>query len=1482
VSKKKRKQSVPETRNVPEPEQAPAPDSRLRAPRWLPGLFVVVVAVAAFGAYSGTLDHGFTNWDDNWLITENRHIRGLGWDNIQTMFNPMSPREELGNEYLPLRDLSYSVNYALDGYDARGYHATNLLLHIFNSLLVMLLAWRLTTRRWIGCVAGLLFAVMPVHVEAVAWLSSRKDLLATFFLLGSANLYLAARMARTHVMPSESFVRRVRGSKRMAYSLALLFFVFALMSKMTAVVLPALLLLIELFRGPSLHAATKPRRALMAAPFWGIAVLFTALASHIGSGLMREPYGDSRLQSLLTATSAITRDFQVMLAGWPLHAAVDMPVQTGLALPVIVGALILIALIALGVRGWVVSRRGEWGKEACMAWGAAGFGALWFLVALSPVSNFVVQIGTVFAERYLYIPAIGIAIAVATLGVMAVDELRRRRELRPLVHFAALAVLLGVVGVAIWRTHDAAKSWAGSERLWTDALAHDPGNHVGHFNLGRAFEDRALNEPDEAARAELLAQAYTSYESALNNPARTYRNDPARVLGAMALNQVHRGNPEAALDLLERAKQHIDLPWRHAEAKADILALLANPRGLALSAMGRHEEALAAFEDSLKHSKRYLGARINLAAELGRKALAGDTVDEARLNRALSELAEYERARGRDELLLEARARLRLAEFDKRLAVSGKGGERDIPAELQPILDESRELYGELVSTRKAGAATPSQMAGTLVEAADAMARGSPGDRRSEQLLREAMDVKPSYIGLRTLLAQLLFERDEPAARRDATKLLEAELKQHPDYKPALKLKAAGLRQNFVNEIARLQSEWRAEFVAAFNDDTPTLEGLIRKFHKREAFRKHLLTCVALLHTATETDPDSTEAHTLMDDLGARLAIGMWITQDTELRIVTEDLLRTGFNANSVDGRISGILTRLYTELAQQVVSRPAGDESSAKRKREDLDSLLENMLKLSERARRILSKKLFEIGDNVDRGETELMGEDGNPLTLSSGARRMAASEFIRAATLLNPENIVALDWLKVYYEETGEFEEALDVFNKLIAAMGDRPDLWYSVNLALAQLQSTHAEGIHRSFQHKIKLGDEAGARELRQKLVPAYLAVVKTTGELIDNPQDPDKIALPIRLRGAACQRLAYYLTADAEKYYTIALEAYARVPLDFGDEIADVRRKRSWFVRDPYKKLEELKQIRRDAPTGKDLSDVIAEIINLERRIARIEAEAQLKAGNPQRALEMLQEAMKAPTPEMHAIRGRIYLELAARAEGKEAEKLKVLAAKDLVSGGSDPEALLEGAKLYWTDEALRFEEDAMAQARRAFVMADDLFGVALAAMDKDAPERERYREQRQYARDELKKMERVGAQYLALSEEQQGKGDLDAALRHARTAVEFVGDSPVALLQLGCVHRALADGGGDAASRHAADARATFTAALRIDHLLTSQRLELQFELVSLLLDHFQDKAAARNWLEIAQRTLDHSEGGDEKYRREKYQPVINELRDRAR
>ncbi|MCA8947251.1 MAG: hypothetical protein KDB29_13545, partial [Planctomycetes bacterium] len=167
------KAAQPASEKSPPVSKAPKTERQsaaLPSPPWLLWVFAGAIVVSACVAYWPGLGNGFTNWDDNWLITGNRFIRDLSWQNIQTMFNPMAPREELGNEYLPLRDLSYAINYAFDGLNPRAYHATNLLLHVFNSLLVMLFAARLTGRRWIGGIAGLLFAVHPVHVEAVSWL----------------------------------------------------------------------------------------------------------------------------------------------------------------------------------------------------------------------------------------------------------------------------------------------------------------------------------------------------------------------------------------------------------------------------------------------------------------------------------------------------------------------------------------------------------------------------------------------------------------------------------------------------------------------------------------------------------------------------------------------------------------------------------------------------------------------------------------------------------------------------------------------------------------------------------------------------------------------------------------------------------------------------------------------------------------------------------------------------------------------------------------------------------------------------------------------------------------------------------------------------------------------------------------------------------------------------------------------------------------
>src|SRR5690606_38985643 len=205
-------------------------------------------------------------------------------------------------------------------------------------------------------------------------------------------------------------------------------------------------------------------------------------------------------------------------------------------------------------------------------------------------------------------------------------------------------------------------------------------------------------------------------------------------------------------------------------------------------------------------------------------------------------------------------------------------------------------------------------------------------------------------------------------------------------------------------------------------------------------------------------------------------------------------------NARPEDGDVSAALTQFYLDLAEELL-RNTKDDRPMEVRRAEMDDLLKNMLTLSERARRILSNKLFRTGTRVESGETQLRDENGEPMNLSEFARRAAASEFVRAATVLNSENVEALDWLKKYYQEEGNYDEALKAFRQLIDALKDRPELMHGVYLSLGQLQLDFGQQLLGAYRNKLRLGLDDEAYELRNKAVQAYLDGLDTTGKLID---------------------------------------------------------------------------------------------------------------------------------------------------------------------------------------------------------------------------------------------------------------------------------------------------------------------------------------------------------------------------------------------
>ncbi len=203
-----------------------------RRPRPSPAFWHVVGAIALValtaGTFSNALQNEFVNFDDWPLIEHNAQIRSLTWDNVGRMFTELSTNQA----WLPLRVLSYAVDYHFWGLNAFGYHLTNLVLHTANVLLVYaVLRWivRRGLMAWLGAAC---FAVHPVQVESVTWASGRRDVLYAFFFLLSLL----------------SFLRYLRGGKwrRWCYGASVAFFVLAMLSKASAMMLPALLVLIVL------------------------------------------------------------------------------------------------------------------------------------------------------------------------------------------------------------------------------------------------------------------------------------------------------------------------------------------------------------------------------------------------------------------------------------------------------------------------------------------------------------------------------------------------------------------------------------------------------------------------------------------------------------------------------------------------------------------------------------------------------------------------------------------------------------------------------------------------------------------------------------------------------------------------------------------------------------------------------------------------------------------------------------------------------------------------------------------------------------------------------------------------------------------------------------------------------------------------------------------------------------------------------------
>ena len=468
----------------------------------------VVLALAVLVAYWPVHAHGFVNYDDPIYLTENPHVaRGLAPDAIGWVFT-----HELAANYHPLTWLSHQLDVQIFGLERPGaHHMMSVALHALNAVLVFLLVRAAYRRDLVATLVAALFALHPLRVESVAWASERKDVLcATFFL---ATLLAHLRYARA---PSAA-----------RYALVLAMTALALLAKPMAVSLPGVLLLLDFWPlrrfGPTDNASARPplRRVLLEkvplVALAGLAALVTFLVQ--GRGGSTSSLGDLGLDvRLLNALASLARI--VAKSFWPTSLAVFYP-HAALTTPDPRAALLLPAAagLALLAAGTLVAWRARERTPAML------FGWLWFLGTLLPVIG-IVQVGTqAWADRYTYLPAVGLCIAVVGGALALLPQ-----------QLALVASALAAVGLAC-TTRAQVRTWESSSALFEHARRVTGPNPLALAKLGEI----ALDEGDLERAADLFQQALAIQAANVD------------ALDNLALVRLAQGELDSAQALLERA-----------------------------------------------------------------------------------------------------------------------------------------------------------------------------------------------------------------------------------------------------------------------------------------------------------------------------------------------------------------------------------------------------------------------------------------------------------------------------------------------------------------------------------------------------------------------------------------------------------------------------------------------------------------------------------------------------------------------------------------------------------------------------------------------------------------------------------------------------------------------------------------------------------------------------------------------------------------
>ncbi len=590
-----RSQNSESNESCPEDSRAAFQHKHFGAAKARPRLIGLLLALATLLVYLPVVGHGFSLFDDDDYVTQNSVVqKGLTAAGVKWAFTTQH-----SSNWHPLTWLSHMLDCELFGLNPGAHHLVNVLFHALNTALLFALLFRLTNALWPAAFVAALFAWHPLHVESVAWISERKDVLSTCFALLALLAYTRYAQKRSSVEGRESKAVLALDSRlwTLDYVLALVCFALGLMAKPMLVTLPFVMLLLDywpLQRLSTLNPQPSTLRYLTLEkwPFFlltAAACVVTFLAQHRG-GMVVSLEEMPPLYRLGNVPLAYLRYLSKIV--WPVHLAIFYPLPKTISPAAFFAAAAVLTAITAAV--WLGRHRSPY------VW----VGWLWVLGTLVPVIG-LVQVGqAAMADRYSYFPSIGLFIA-ATFSVR--DEARRFQFPSEILTATAVLILTG----CILLTENQLCYWRDDESLFSHAINVTRDNEPAHVSLGQVYALQGRK-----------GEAVVEYRIGLKlNPGRV------KTYNSLAMLLASTGHTNEALAEVRKASQLFPNDAATHDSFANLLA-----------DSGHTNEALAEFQVAVRLDPAQAVYQNNLGAllaGLGRFAEAREHYAEAaRLNPA--------------------------------------------------------------------------------------------------------------------------------------------------------------------------------------------------------------------------------------------------------------------------------------------------------------------------------------------------------------------------------------------------------------------------------------------------------------------------------------------------------------------------------------------------------------------------------------------------------------------------------------------------------------------------------------------------------------------------------------------------------------------------------------------------------------------------------------------------------------------------------